>query len=253
MFSAKGIGNTLFDVGMALFGANQQRKSEARSFEYNKRLANLQWDRAQGESKLDREFQERMSSTAYQRAMADMRAGGLNPILAYTQGPASTPGGRGASLASPGSVQTRGDAAVRAASAAAAIRNMREQNSNLAAQRGQIEATTEKTRAETRVIDQQGDRGDVHNLIYDFILGLIGSDAGGTASSAGAAARNALSNTIGNLDGVSLSSAAQFVRDRVQRAARETRERTRTPEEHQSRRHARDIRRERSGHYRRPR
>lgn len=45
----------------------------------------------------DRSFQEQMSGTSYQRAVKDMRAAGLNPMLAANLGGASTPHGAHAS------------------------------------------------------------------------------------------------------------------------------------------------------------
>ena len=45
------------------------------------------------EALANREWQEHMSNTAYQRAVEDMRKAGLNPILAFANGGASTPGG----------------------------------------------------------------------------------------------------------------------------------------------------------------
>jgi len=65
----------LVSGGVSAYGQYQANKT-------NVDIANRQMD-----------FQERMSSTAYQRAMQDMKKAGLNPLLAYQRGGASTPSG----------------------------------------------------------------------------------------------------------------------------------------------------------------
>lgn len=65
----------------ALLGNEQRRGYASDAMRHSARQAQLQMD-----------FQERMSNTAIQRRMADMRAAGINPILAGKYD-ASTPGG----------------------------------------------------------------------------------------------------------------------------------------------------------------
>lgn len=70
--------NTLQAITQGIY--NHIENSAAMSYNSAEALANREW-------------QERMSSTAYQRAVEDMKKAGLNPILAFANGGASTPGG----------------------------------------------------------------------------------------------------------------------------------------------------------------
>lgn len=67
--------------------------SDIRNFNSSEALISRNWSAY--ENQLNREFQERMSNTAYQRAAADIRAAGFNPAIMFAKGfgPASTPTG----------------------------------------------------------------------------------------------------------------------------------------------------------------
>lgn len=92
----------------------------------------------QAQNQMD--FQQYNSNTAYQRAMADMRVAGLNPMLAYQQGGASTPSG--ASAMQNDVITPALTTAAHLKRTAAEVDNMEKTNQNLDAENDRIHSDT---------------------------------------------------------------------------------------------------------------
>lgn len=84
--SALDVGTPFINAGLDYFSAKQQNDMATGNAREAMRFSGAQ-------SAQQMAFQERMSNTSYQRAVADMRMAGINPMLAYSQGGASSPGG----------------------------------------------------------------------------------------------------------------------------------------------------------------
>nr|QJB18904.1 MAG: DNA pilot protein [Microvirus sp.] len=169
-----------WDIAQSQNATNEAMQVSAQNFNSDQAIQDRSFQADQAQK--GRDYATNMSNTSYQRAVGDLQAAGLNPMLAYSNGGASTPNAPTASGAhasiSPNraaSVAPMGNTAaavMSGAAQAAQTMNTIKQNELIAAQTHQTDTQSDNIQADTanKLDDNPYIRQKYGNILADTLV-----------------------------------------------------------------------------------